>query len=117
MRLVHGAEGLHASLCVRQALCTYDVHCRHNIESRRVKCVETWHTWRSSARFSGGLKAGMTNCARGVALYRKWCRAVSPHAPPPALRGSLSRHRRPAPGLASILAITCVPMHGAMSEP
>lgn len=49
----------------------------------------------------------MTNCARAVALYKKWCRAVSPQGPPPALRGSLSRHRRPLPGLLNVLAITC----------
>ena len=63
-------------------------------------------TWRSSGRFRGGLKAGMTNCVRAVALYRKCCRAVSPQEPPPALRGSLSRHSRPSPGLFKTRAIT-----------
>ena len=86
------------------------LHCLPGIlEQGMLLAVEGLLTWRSSGRFRGGLKAGMTNCVRAVALYRKCCRAVSPQEPPPALRGSRSRHSRPSPGLFKTRAITCPP--------
>ena len=59
------------------------LHCLPGIlEQGMLLAVEGLLTWRSSGKFRGGLKAGMTNCVRAVALYRKCCRAVSPQEPP-----------------------------------